>query len=239
MSVLNVFPGIDVVRFAVDTAAAVSASPGASAGLAVGLDPASFGTSKIVPIVHVGGVIAGRGNLFFLSTVFGRMLCETDRCFDALCDRLTSVCDESARAVSAAAQACGFAPPGELGEVVMAGWSRDRQGMRTVVVFGAARRTSDPFDLVEPWVTPGTTGFPVVPDAPTRSQIHELTIQQVLRFRTPSDPFYGGQLIFAEASAAGVTFDWSVDIEREALISDARGQLGPHSALQSARDGQA
>lgn len=218
MSVLNVFPGHDRVLFAVDTAAAMVASPQAVTDSTPGLDLNERGASKIVPLVHAGAVIAGRGNLLFLATAFGRMLCETDRDFDVLCDRLASACNDAARVISAAAEAHGFKAPGELGEVVMAGWSRRLKTMRTVAVFADQFGGMELYDLEQPWITPGVEGFPVFPPAPSAAEIQRVTIEQVLHFRSAADPCYGGSMIMAEVSRRGVRFDWSVDIERQAAM---------------------
>ena len=111
MSIIAVFVNDDCALVGVDTATFTPSGDAAE-------------LSKLVPLVHMGAVIAYRGCALFLETFFGMCHMQGGD-FDALIDRMPAILTETSRAFTFNARQMGVTDPTllESHNVVLVGWS--------------------------------------------------------------------------------------------------------------------
>lgn len=189
MSILNLWLAPDHALVGVDTD---------------GVDPAGrhMSCSKLLPIVHLNAVLAGRGNLTLLGCTFVQLMVSELGDFDALADRLPAMVQKAfkgtiggfpLRFIQRAAYQAGD-------EIILVGWSPRLDRPRAVEVTRAPGASSftveeTKLEYVAPWDES-------IADAPSPSDAWNMRrlagAQVALLKRTDPAAAAGGSLIVAE-----------------------------------------
>ena len=203
MSILNIWPSSTAAIVACDTA--YSTIDDGVETLGVGTFP------KMLPLVHLGAVMAGRGNMLFLMEAWRFAAAGLYASFDHLLDDLEALYARSAEGAAAAAASVGVAAP-PSGDLAVVGFSpRARAVVSVVLVPADAGANPERFELRHAWLTPsddaGLVGgmFDAVPL--TAQEAAGIMRQQVELYRSPSQPGLGAPFVVATVTRSRVAIE--------------------------------
>jgi len=184
MSLLNAWIAPDAAVVAVDTVGQAA-------------DGSPLPASKLLPIPHLGAVIAIRGQLALLTWLAVRANSAGFATFDDLLDSMPGMLAEATAAIDHLTVLAGSAPGHE---VVVTGWS-DRQGRivgRQFVKRGDEQTARDVDHHVSPW-HPSMDGLPLDPGG-----LEQLARGQVI-FMRGLGAHCGGKLTIARLTRGELT----------------------------------
>jgi hypothetical protein len=204
VSILNIWPSPSRTVVACDTAFATS--QGGVELLQVGQVP------KMLPLVHLGGVMAGRGNLLFLFEAWRFAAVGLYKSFDHLLGDLEALYVRAAEGTAAAAAVVGAAEPAPS-ELAVVGYSHRKARVVSVVLVPDGPATGvERFELRDPWITPsddaGLVSGPLVDEVPfTAQEAAGIMRHQVELYRGPSGVALGAPFVVATVTRDRVAID--------------------------------
>lgn len=204
MSILNIWPSSTTAIVACDTAYATTSAGVESLG--------SGSMPKMLPLVHLGAVLAGRGNLLFLIEAWRFAVCGVYPSFDHLLDDLEALYAKATEGAAASAAAVGAAAPAS-GELAVVGYSHRKAGVVSVVLFSDGPAAGvERFELRDSWITPsddaGLVSGPLVDEVPlTAQQAAGIMRHQVALYRGPSMVALGAPFVVATVARGRVAID--------------------------------
>ena len=195
MSILNVWLACDHALVGVDTDS-------------VDIAGNHYDCSKLLPIVHLNAVLAGRGSLALLGCAFVQMLVSGGEDFDVVAGRLPEYATNAflgtiggpLRSLSESAYQAGD-------EIVLVGWSPRFGRPRSVEVSRAPGASSFVFEETElQYVSPWKDSIDYATKASDVWQMRRLAGAQVsLLRRTDPEAAAGGRLVVAEIRKNGLS----------------------------------
>lgn len=194
MSLCNVWIERDRALVAVDTA--VQAAP----------PHGHVEASKLIPIAHLGAVIAGRGQLLLITNTFLESVLMGAQTFDELVDRLPEfVRNVVGKLRAAIPDARAYRDPAFYAEVHVVGWSERLQSMQcqTIVIPNLSDPPKALLGMTGPArVAPAVTSIPPLADV---DAMRALALEQIraTRASAPSEAI-GGRLLLATLTPGSV-----------------------------------